>query len=133
MGVVVITHSEDDAKENCISVFHDVIGCVMEAKAKFCHSTRPQFFLLNPSQSADYLHKDNLFAMSDVERVLTSHEGRVVLSIGGNGELKRERIACLCKFTLWNSLFSLDFRSVVHYLEDAVQTFHLSWSAEKPS
>ena len=123
-GVVVITHSEDDAKESCVSVFHCVISCVMEAKAKFCHSIRPQFFLLNASQSADYLHKDNLFAMSDVERVLTSREGRVVLSISGNGELKRERIACLCKFTLWNSLFSLDFRSVIHYLEDVVHDLY---------
>ena len=123
-GVVVITHSEDDAKENCISVFHHVISCVMEAKAKFCHSIGPQFFLLNPSQSAGYLHEDNLFAMSDVERVLTSREGRVVLSINGNGELERERIACLCKFTLWNSLFSLDFRSVVHYLEDVVHDLY---------
>ena len=90
-GVVVITHSKDDAKESCVSVFHRVISCVMEAKAKFCHSIRPQFFLLNPSQPAGYLHKDNLFAMSDVERVLTSREGRVVLSISGNGELEREK------------------------------------------
>ena len=119
-GVVIITHSEDDAKENCISVFHRVISCVMEAKAKFCHPIRPQFFLLNPSQSADYLHEDNLFSMSDVERVLASHEGRVVVSISGKGKLKRERITCLCKFTLWNNLFSLDFRSVVHYLGDVV-------------
>ena len=123
-GVVVITHSKDDAKESCVSVFHRVISCVMEAKEKFCHSIRPQFFLLNPSQSADYLHEDNLFAMSDVERVLTSREGRVVLSISGNGELERERIACLCKFTLWNSLFFLDFRSVVHYLEDVVHDLY---------
>ena len=123
-GVAVITHSEDDAKESCVSVFHRVISCVMEAKTKFCHSIRPQFFLLNPSQSADYLHEDNLFAISDVERVLASHEGRVVLSISGNGELKRERIAFLCKFTLWNSLFSLDFRSVVHYLEDVVHDLY---------
>ena len=123
-GVVVITHSEEDMKDSCVSVFHRVISCVMEAKAKFCHSIRPQFFLLNPSQSADYLHEDNLFAMSDVERVLTSHEVRVVLSVTGRAQLRRERIACLCKFTLWNSLFSLDFRSVVHYLEDVVHDLY---------
>ena len=123
-GVVVITHSEDDAKENCISVFHDVISCVMSAKAKFCHSIRPQFFLLDPSQSADYLHEDNLFAMSDVERVLASHNKKVVLSFTGKGKLKCERITCLCRFTLWNSLFSLDFRSVVHYLEDVVHDLY---------
>ena len=80
-GVVVIAHSEEDAKVNCISVFHDVIVCVMEAKAKFCHSIRPQFFLLDPSQSADYLHNDNLFAMSDVEKVLASHNKREVLIV----------------------------------------------------
>ena len=123
-GVVVFTHSEEDAKVNCISVFHDVIGCVMEAKAKFCHSIRPQFFLLNPSQSADYLHEDNLFAMSDVEGVLATHNKREVLSFTGKSKLKRERIAYLCKFTLWNSLFSLDFRSVVHYLEDVVHDLY---------
>ena len=123
-GVAVITHSEDDAKENCISVFHDVISCVMEAKAKFCHSIRPQFFLLNPSQSADYLHEDNLFAMSDVERVLASRNKREVLSFNGKGKLKCERITRLCRFTLWNILFSLDFRSVVHYLEDVVRDLY---------
>ena len=123
-GVVVITHSEEDMKDNCVSVLHRVISCVMEAKAKFCHSIRPQFFLLSPSQSADYLHEDNLFAMSDVERVLASHEGRVVLSVTGRAQIRRERIACLCKFTLWNSLFSLDFRSVVHYLEDVVHDLY---------
>ena len=123
-GVVVITRSEEDAKVNCISVFHDVIGCVMEAKAKFCHSIRPQFFLLNPSQSIDYLHEDNLFAMNDVERVLATHNKREVLSFTGKSKLKRERIALLCKFTLWNSLFSLDFRSVVHYLEDVIHDLY---------
>ena len=123
-GIVVITHSEEDAKVNCINVFRRVISCVMEAKAKFCHSIRPQFFLLNPSQSADYLHEDNLFAMSDVERVLASREGILVLSVTGKAKLKREEITCLCKFTLWNSLFSLDFRSVVHYLEDVVHDLY---------
>ena len=52
-GVVVITSSIEDAKQNCVSVFKRIINCVMEAKEDFCHSIKPQFFLFDPSQSAD--------------------------------------------------------------------------------
>ena len=114
-GVVVITNSEENNKENGIGVFHSIISCVMEAKVEFCHSIRPHFFLFDPSQSADYLHDDNLCSMDDVERVLASHDGKIVLSITRQPRLKRERIACLSRFTLWNSLFSLNFSSVHHY------------------
>ena len=121
-GVAVITNSEEDVKENCARVFHRIISCVMEAKAEFCHSIRPQFFLFDPSQSADYLHKDSLFAMSDVERVLASDDKKVVLSItDGKARLKREKIACLSQFTLWNKLFRMDFSIVHNYLKDVVK------------
>ena len=121
-GVAVITNGEEDVKENCARVFHRIISCVMEAKAEFCHSIRPQFFLFDPSQSADYLHKDSLFAMSDVERVLASDDKKVVLSItDGKARLKREKIACLSQFTLWNKLFRMDFSVVHNYLKDVVK------------
>ena len=120
-GVVVITYSEEDAKENCISVFHRIISCVMEAKAEFCHSIRPKFFLLDPSQSPDYLIEDNLFAMIDVERVLASRGLKVVLSITGKAKLKRERLVFLRKFTLWNNL---EFASVFIKLQDIVQDLY---------
>ena len=121
-GVAVITNGEEDVKENCARVFHRIISCVMEAKAEFSHSIRPQFFLFDPSQSADYLHKDNLFAMSDVERVLASDDKKVVLSItDGKARLKREKIACLSQFTLWNKLFRMDFSIVHNYLKDVVK------------
>ena len=123
-GVAVIANSEENNKENGISVFHSIISCVMGAKAEFCHSIRPHFFLFDPSQSADYLHEDNLCSMDDVERVLTSHDGKIVLSITRKPRLKRERIACLSRFTLWNSLFSLDFSSVHHYLKDVVREMY---------
>ena len=122
-GVVVnITSSNEDAKQNCVSIFRRIISCVMEAKEDFCHSIKPQFFLFDPSQSADYLHEDNLFAMSDVRSVLSlpPHKGKVVLSITGERKLMREKIAFFSRFTLWNSLFSLDFSSVHHYLKDVV-------------
>ena len=123
-GVAVITNSEENNKENGIGVFHSIISCVMEAKAEFCHSIRPHFFLFDPSQSADYLHDDNLCSMNDVERVLASSDGKIVLSITRQPRLKRERIACLSRFTLWNSLFSLDFTSVHHYLKDVVNEMY---------
>ena len=123
--VVVITNSEESNKENCISVFRRIISCVMEAKAEFCHSIRPHFFLFDPSQSADYLHDDNLCSMNDVERVLASSDGKIVLSITRKPRLKRERIAHLSKFTLWNSLFSLDVASVHHYLKDVVNGMYV--------
>ena len=126
-GVVVLTSSIHKAKQNCIDVFKRVVSCVMEAKEDFCHSFQPQFFLFDPSQSADYLNEDGLFAMSDVKSVLSlpSHEGQVVLSVNGKRSLIRERIACLSKFTLWNSLFSLDVASVNHYLKDVVNEMYV--------
>ena len=123
--VVVITNSEESNKENGISVFRRIISCVMEAKAEFCHSIRPHFFLFDPSQSADYLHDDSLCSMNDVERVLASSDGKIVLSITRKPRLKRERIAHLSKFTLWNSLFSLDVASVNHYLKDVVTEMYV--------
>ena len=51
-GVAVITNSKESNRENCARIFHRIISCVMEAKAEFCYSIRPQFFLLDPAQSA---------------------------------------------------------------------------------
>ena len=81
-GIVVTTRSKDDRRDNCVSVFTIIVSCVMEAKAEFCYSISPQFFLLDPTTSADYLHKDNRFALCDVMRVL--NEGKEeVLSLTG--------------------------------------------------
>ena len=123
-GVVVITNSENSYKKSCINVFRRIISCVMEAKAEFCHPIRPQFFLLDPTQSADYLNEDNLFAMKDVDRVLTSCDKNVVLSVTGKRTLKRENVDCLRKLTLWSSLFPLDFASVLHKLQGIVQDLY---------
>ena len=123
-GVVVITSSEESYKESCINIFRRIISCVMEAKEEFCHPIRPQFFLLDHTQSADYLNEDNLFSMSDVDRVLASYDKNVVLSVTGKRTLKRERLNFLRKLTLWNSLFPLDFASVLCKLQDIVQDLY---------
>ena len=119
-GIVVITKSEEDLLENCVSVFNSIVSCVMEAKAEFCYSIRPQFFLTNPITSTDCLIEDNLFSLTDVERVLA--EGKeVVLSMTGKMRLKCTQITCLRNFTFWNDLFPLDSASVLHYLNNVVR------------
>ena len=121
--IAVITKSEEDQVENCISVFNRIVSCVMEAKAEFCYSIRPQFFLLDPTTSADYLHKDNLFSLCDVMRVL--NEGKdVVISVTGNVRLNRSKITFLRNFIFWNDLFPLDFASVLSYLQDVVRNLY---------
>ena len=122
-GIAVVTKSEEDQVENCISVFNRIISCVMEAKAEFCYSIRPQYFLLDPTTSADYLHKDNLFALCEVESVL--NEGKdFVLSVTGKMRLNRSKIMFLRNFTFWNDLFPLDFASVLSYLQDVVRNLY---------
>ena len=39
--VVVLVRSKELLTENCASFFRDVISCVMNAKAEFCHSIKP--------------------------------------------------------------------------------------------
>ena len=119
-GIVVITKSEEDLLENCVSVFNSIVSLVMEAKAEFCYSIRPQFFLTNPITSTDCLIEDNLFSLTDVERVLA--EGKeVVLSMTGKMRLKCTQITCLRNFTFWNDLFPLDSASILQYLNNVVR------------
>ena len=125
--VVVLTRSTKDRAENCAAVFNDIVSCVMEAKAEFCHSVRLEFFLLDSTSEADYLSADNLFAMRDVERVLTCAEGRaeVIVSVSGKRQMERSKLLCLRNFTLWYSLFPMDFKSVLHYIKDVVRELYM--------
>ena len=125
--VVVLTNSIKDRAENCAAVFNDIVSCAMEAKAEFCHSVRLEFFLLDSTSKADYHSADNLFAMRDVEEVLTSADGRaeVIVSASGKRQMERSKLLCLCNFTLWSSLFPMDFRSVLHYIKDIVEELYM--------
>ena len=122
MGVAVIAKADTDSIENCVSVFHRVISCVMEAKAEFCHSIRPQFFLLDSTSEAEFHNEDNLFAMNEVQEVLLTTEGdeAVVVSVNGKGVLKRERFIHLRKLTLWDGFFPMEFLSILQYLKALV-------------
>ena len=118
-SVVVITRSTVDRMDNCISVFRKITSCVMESKAEFCDPIRPDYFLLDSTNEADYLAEDNLFTMYEVEGALTHPEGRdVILSVTGNRYMERSRLFCMRKMTHWDCLFPIDFRGVLRYLDE---------------
>ena len=124
--VVVITKSIIDRAQNCTIVFSRIISCVMEAKAEFCHSIKPRFFLLDcsdTSQEGNYLSEDNLFAMSDIESILAcpEKEGKeVIVSLSGKRQMDISKLHSLRILTHWHSLFPIDFLSVHHLLKNVV-------------
>ena len=122
-GVVVITKSEQDAVENCISIFNNIVSCVMETKANFCHSIGLQFFLFDFTKEDDYLSEDNLFAISDVERVLTEGK-REIISITGKRKIKRSKLLCMRKLTHWDSLFPIEFITILQILKNLVKKMY---------
>ena len=124
-GVVVLTNSTSERMEKCINVFNRIISCVMEAKAEFCYSIKPQFFLLDSTTEADYLNKDNMFAMSDVEKALTIPEGNdVIVSVTGRRQMEHSKLQCMCKLTHWNSLFPMEFSELLDLLKDIVREIY---------
>ena len=114
--LVVRVRGEEDKVENCNNVFSQIISYVMNAKAEFCRSIKPEFYLLDSTSEADYLSDDNLFSMSDVVSALTSEED--VVSVNRRKRLRWNKIASLCHFTYWKKLFPIDYKSVLPYLVD---------------
>ena len=124
-SVVVITRSTEERLENCISVFREIIRCIMESKAEFCDPIRPDFFLLDSTNETDYLTEDNLFPMHVVERALRDPNGReIILSVTGNKCMERSRLFCMRKLTHWDTFFPIDFASVLRCV-DKVEAKHL--------
>jgi hypothetical protein len=118
-SVVVVTRSTEDETENCIDVFRSLIRCVMSTKTEFCDPIRPDFFLLDSTDEADYLNEDNLFTMYEVERALTNPEKRgMILSVTGNKCMERSRLLCMRKLTHWDSFFPINFASVCRHLDE---------------
>ena len=120
-GVVIRVNSESGKAEVCATVIKELIQCVLEAKAEFCHTVRPQFFLLNSTSEADYLNPDNLFAMSEVNLALTSEGLDVILSAEGKGKMKCSKVLWMRKLTYWDSLFPITIQDVLHYSKDIVR------------
>ena len=123
-GVVIRVNSESGRAEVCATVIKKLIQCVLEAKAEFCHTVRPQFFLLNSTSEADYLNPDNLFAMSEVNMALTSQGLDMILSAEGKGKMKCSKVLWMCKLTHWDSLFPIDIVSVLKCLENVSRNLY---------
>ena len=127
-GVLVTVKTTRDARlvDNCIHVFNNIIRCVMQAKAEFCHSISPRFFLLDSPATPACLDDDHLFAMSDVERVLTSSERKQwVVSVSGRQRMERFKLDSLLHLSHWNKLFSIDLASVLSHIEEVVRELHM--------
>ena len=126
--LVITTNSIKDRAQNCSVVFNRISSCVMEAKAEFCHSIKPQFFLLDCKGHEDsYLSEDNLFAMSDIESILACPENNkeVIISMSGKRQMEISKFHSLRIFTPWHSLFPIDFYSVLHLLKDVVRDLYI--------
>ena len=116
-GVVVLAKSIEDNTDNFTSIFNDIIHCVMEAKAEFCHRIKPEFFLLDSTSEADYLSDDNLFPMSDVNRVLKDPRGKkMVYSVSRKGYMGISKLSYIRKQTCWEYLFPMKLEPVlIHF------------------
>ena len=126
--LVITTNSIKDRAQNCSVVFNRISSCVMEAKAEFCHSIKPQFFFLDCKGHEDsYLSEDNLFAMSDFESILVCPENNkeVIISMSGKRQMEISKFHGLRIFTRWHSLFPIDFYSVLHLLKDVVRDLYI--------
>ena len=122
--VVVLTKADEDLTDQCVQVFTNIISCVMEAKAEFCHSIRPEFFLLDSTDESDYLSVDNLFTMDKVEKALASSQRSRVMSVTRKRCMKQKRLHFLRKFSLWHNLFPIDTVSVLKCLESVSRNLY---------
>ena len=119
-GVLIITKTKADWQEICADIFRRITSCVMEAKAEFCQTIKPQYCLLDSTDEADLLNEDNLFAMEKIEFALTHPEVNVIASVTGKRVMECSRLLCLHKLTLWDSFFPMEFVSVLRYLKPLV-------------
>ena len=116
--VVVRTKTEKDLAELCIHTFHGVVSCVTKSKADFCHSVKPEIFLLD---STDCLDDNSLFAMSEVSKALSSPPEEGIRSVTRKTRFPKDHLLFLRKFSLWQTLFPITIKDVLHYSKDIVR------------
>ena len=122
--VVVLTKAKQSLTDQCVQVFNNIISCVMEAMAEFCHSIQPKMFFLDSTDESDYLSVDNLFELDKVEKALASSQGEGVVSVTRKRCMEQERLLFLHKFSLWHSLFPMDLVSVLKCLENVSRNLY---------
>ena len=117
-SVVVVLRGKRQNYEKYGNIMCSIVSCVMEAKAEFCHSIQPDFFLLDSTDEDNYLNEDNLFSMYFVERVLMSPEGKEDVINTSNKTMSCEKVMYMRQLMYWSSLFPIDFPPVFQLLED---------------
>ena len=126
-AVVVRVESVDKQGEaHCAAIMMKLVKCVMEAKAEFCHSMKPSYYLLDSVSEAHCLDHDNRFAMEEVEAMLASQEKNVVVSVEGKKVMPCSKVLWLRKLVHWYTLFPIAFSDVLDGLGNIVsETYDL--------
>ena len=82
-AVVVTVQGREGAETNFTDVFVRIIDCVTTCIKDFCHNVKYDAFFLDSTNEIDYFNKDNMFAKSDLDKILASPEKISVVSISG--------------------------------------------------
>ena len=98
-GIVVITKSEEHSKE-WATILTEIIDKVMQAKAEFCSPISLHHFLLKSNDISTFKNKDNLFEITEVEKVIREGKKKVV-SVNGRAFLNSSHLFIFRKYTFW--------------------------------
>ena len=102
-GIVVITKSKDHSEKSA-TILSKILYKTMQAKAKFCDTVSLHHFLLNSGDISSFMCEDNLFEISEVERVIREGKESVV-SVNGRTLLDSSHLFILKKLTYWGMLY----------------------------
>ena len=116
---VCSTKCREDMEESCALALNKVVECVMSSLLELFESSRLQFFLLDSTNDSDFLNRDYHFAINEVEKYLSaSHWEKVLPSLTGRGVMQPSKLMALTKIAHWYNLFSLQYVTVLHYLQE---------------
>ena len=93
----------------CAKVLSLVIKKISSILKEFCHALVTTEYLLDPKElqslsSLPEVDSLQLYLMSDVKRVLSEKEGKMVISEGEKGTMKSSDIGFLRQYPLWGKL-----------------------------
>ena len=106
-GVVVVMRGELEME--CAKVLSLVVKKISSILKEFCHALVTTEYLLDPKElqslsSLPEVDSLQLYLMSDVKRVLSEKEGKMVISESEKGAMKSSDIGFLRQYPLWGKL-----------------------------
>ena len=96
-GIVVITKSEGGSKEWAI-ILSKIISKTLQAKAEFCSTVSLYHFLLKSDDISSFKNEDNLFDITEIERVIKKGKKKAV-SVSGRTFLDSSYLDIFRKYT----------------------------------